>query len=369
MRSVTGKPNLIKLVNKNLILQLLEKKGAVSRAELAKLTKISAPTVSTIVNELITEGIVTELGEGDSSGGRKPTLLAFNPSSYQMVGIELKEGKFRAILTNLVGHILLEEQYSWQGEVLQIEELIRLIRKFLAASKGYIKGSLKGIGIAVPGATDNHRGIVIQATELGWKELPLRALLEQAFPVPIVVDNDVNMATLGEHWRGAGQQIDDLVFVSIGKGIGSGLILGGELYRGSTFFSGEIGYMVVSPHTLLDIEDGYGPLEHHYGNGAVDQATRNLPEYERPMVYREATYHLAYALVNMVSLLNPRRVILDSPDWLDQQFDLLKTIMDRYAPAKVELIKSALQGYATLFGAVYSVIKTEQASVVFRNEG
>jgi predicted NBD/HSP70 family sugar kinase len=366
MRTITGKPNLIKLVNKNLILELLEKKGPISRAELAKISKISPPTVSAIVEELIAEGIVSEIGEGNSSGGRKPTMLAYNPYAFDVIAVELKEGKIHCIATNLAGKVLVEQRYNWEGKRLVIEQLMERIRQFLREAEGRMKGHIKGVGIAIPGVTDIRRGVAIQATELGWKEVPLRDWLENELQMPVVIDNDVNMAALGEHWCGVGQHVEDLVFVSVGKGIGAGLVLNGELYRGATFSTGEIGYMIVSPHTLLDVEEGYGPLEHHYGQSAIERILRERPERDNPMVVGEMVRHLAYAFINVVSLINPKLLVLDLPALLEGEFDRLKALIQRYAPADVEIERSALKGYATLLGAVCSVIRAKQTSVVFR---
>ncbi len=368
MKRVTGKPSLMKLVNKNVILEILEATDPISRADIAKKSNISAPTVSLIIDCLIKEGLVTEVGEGESSGGRKPTLIAFNATSRYVIGVELKSGAVNCLATDLRGKALINRRYEWDGNRLFIVELVSIIQGFLDVCRSQLNGSVKGIGISVPGVTDIKKGIAIQSTELGWDRVPIRDELEKAFNIPIVVDNDVNMATLGEHWRGAGRNFNDLVFVSIGNGIGAGILLNGELFRGSTFSSGEIGFMVVSPHTLSQLQEGYGPLENHYGEKAIESMISMLSPEDQERKITEATHYLVYAIVNVVCVINPKKVILDLHGVLNERFDIFKALIQKYSPSEVQIDRSSLNNEATLLGAVYSLICSQQSSVSFRHQ-
>lgn len=164
------------------------------------------------------------------------------------------------------------------------------------------------------------------APEFNWRNLPLKQLLEERFGFPVQVDNDVNLAALGERWKGAAKGQDNVVLISVGNGIGAGIVLNGELFRGASFSAGEIGYLVVDPASLVRREPGFGPFEEAYSlsgfkrrvageYGSTEALTGFLPDYlnqeERARAFmQDYCRYVTYGVVNVVSILNPETVIL-----------------------------------------------------------
>ena len=149
---------------------------------------------------------------------------------------------------------------SGEGQKDGLEQLIKVIEQLIGNPR-LEDQELRGIGIGAPSITLHQEGIVVWAASLGWKDLPLKEILENRFQVPVFVENDVNLAALGESWYGTGKGIDDLVCISIGTGIGAGIIIGGKLYRGYSEAAGEAGYLVPDSSYLGKRYEQFGCIE------------------------------------------------------------------------------------------------------------
>lgn len=243
---ITGDLNLMKKINKSIVLELLRKASPLSRAEVAKTTGLTKATVSTLVAELIEENLLYEIGTGESSGGRKPVMLVFRQDAGYAVGVDLGVRDIHAVLTDLKGTIIHETRSSLRGmdtpeQVLgRLKECLRrLLNKAPASPYGVV-----GIGVGVPGITDD-KGTVLFAPNLGWRNIPLQSLLEAEFKVPVIIDNEANAGAVGEKEFGIGKNVSNMIYISVGIGIGSGIILKDELYRGASGYSGEMGHITV----------------------------------------------------------------------------------------------------------------------------
>jgi predicted NBD/HSP70 family sugar kinase len=243
---ITGDLNLMKKINKSIVLELLRKASPLSRAEVAKTTGLTKATVSTLVAELMEENLLYEIGTGESSGGRKPVLLVFRQDAGYAIGVDLGVRDIHAVLTDLKGTIVHETRSSLRGmdtpeQVLgRLKDCLRrLMNKAPASPYGVV-----GIGVGVPGITDD-KGTVLFAPNLGWRNVPLQSLLEAEFKVPVIIDNEANAGAVGEKEFGIGRNVSNLIYISVGIGIGSGIILKDELYRGASGYSGEMGHITV----------------------------------------------------------------------------------------------------------------------------
>lgn len=243
---ITGDLNLMKKINKSIVLELLRKAAPLSRAEVAKITGLTKATVSTLVAELMEENLLYEIGTGESSGGRKPVMLVFRQDAGYAIGVDLGVRDIHAVLTDLKGTIVHETRSSLRGldtpeQVLgRLKECLRrLVNKAPASPYGVV-----GIGVGVPGITDDQ-GTVLFAPNLGWRNVPLQSLLEKEFKVPVIIDNEANAGAVGEKEFGIGRNVSNLIYISVGIGIGSGIILKDELYRGASGYSGEMGHITV----------------------------------------------------------------------------------------------------------------------------
>jgi predicted NBD/HSP70 family sugar kinase len=231
--------------NSQLLLRLIYDRGPVSRADLARASGLTAPTVSEIAAGLLLEGLVEEVGLGPSTGGKRPTLLRVVDDSRQLIGLDLARGDFRGALMNLRGEIRCRVDLALEGRSgdAALELACRLV-ELLAARAEH---PLLGIGIGAPGLADAARGVVCASVNLGWHDLPLADLLQARAGLPVYLSNDCQVAALAEHLFGAGKPSPALAVINTGQGVGSGIVLNGQLLAGSPFGAGEIGHLVVDP--------------------------------------------------------------------------------------------------------------------------
>ncbi len=245
MDATIGNRRLMHEMNKSLILRAIRDKGPVSRTALTEIVSLSSATVTNIVDDLLQRGFVHEAGHEESAGGRRPVLLKFAPGAGYVIGVELVSGRIRAGLVDLGAGIdrVYEEditELSPMSAIAKIAEMIETIRHGVA---GRIR--IFGIGIGITGLVEPETGVVSEASNLGWRGIPLKSLIEERTGLRTTVENDCNANALAEMYDGAGQGAADLFCVTIGAGIGAGLILNGELHRGRDGSTGELGHMVV----------------------------------------------------------------------------------------------------------------------------
>ncbi len=244
----TGDATLLRKVNESAILEQIRRYGPITRSELARRLHLSLPTITRIVNELLSVGLIVESSTAGSSGGRRPGLLQFNFRSNLIIGVYVGH-KMVAALADLNGEILERRtQTSLSGEA-GLQQLIDLIRDLQQQAEA-MGLSVRGVGVGAPSIVSFPEGVVAWAPGLGWRDLPLKQQLEDALGLRVFVENEVNLLALGESWRGAGRGIRRLVCVSVGTGVGAGLILDGQLYRGTRGAAGEIGYIVPNERYL-----------------------------------------------------------------------------------------------------------------------
>lgn len=264
MTKIGGNQHLVRKTNLKLIIETVKKIGKISRAELAKELKLSAPSVSSNIDQLLKMDLLREVGEGDSGGGRKPILLEFNNEYGYVIGIDLSGENCKTALSDLLGNIIALEQFSLpedkdgQKIIAQTIHTIKdIFRQHPAAEE-----RLQAITVGTPGVIDPDSDTVRLSPQFrGWDNLPVRQILTAEFQVPVLLKNDINLAALGEARYGAGQKSSNLAYISVDLGIGAGIILKGKLLEGSNLAAGEIGYMVPGVDMLEEDFKGYGLLE------------------------------------------------------------------------------------------------------------
>jgi N-acetylglucosamine repressor len=243
-----GNRDLIRSINRSIILNVIKSQVEVSRASIAQITGLSPATVTGITGQLIDENLIFEKTTGDSSGGRPPIMLALNPRGGFVIGIKLMEGLVVGALTDLNASILAKDSIELLDRELDqsLETLEKLVRR-LYRTAGIPKKKLMGVGVGLAGVVDFSHGILRQNPFLGWNNVPLRDLLQTRLRVPVYIDNDVNTLTLGEKWLGTGQPVDHFIVITVGRGIGMGIVINGQIYRGKGGGAGEFGHMVIDP--------------------------------------------------------------------------------------------------------------------------
>ncbi|MFD1848586.1 ROK family transcriptional regulator [Oceanobacillus bengalensis] len=241
----TWNQHVVKKENKALVLETISEHSPISRADIANVTGLNKGTVSSLVNELIEEQLINESGPGKSSGGRRPVMLLFNQFAGYSIGIDLGVNYLLGVLTDLKGNICFEKRVKFNN--LTYEEILEEICKIvdsLTTSAPESPYGIVGIGVGVPGIVNKDSKILL-APNLNWRNIELKAVLEEKFNVPVVIENEANAGAYGEKKFGAGKDYHNVVYVSVGIGIGVGLILNGKLYRGNNGFSGEFGHMTI----------------------------------------------------------------------------------------------------------------------------
>jgi glucokinase len=361
--NVLGTPNLLRLVNRNSILSLLEQIDVTSRAELSSISGLSPPTVSAIVKELFNEGWLHNAGDGVSQGGKPPQLIKLNPDARYIGAIQMNHDKIRIRITNLVGKVYAEEQFKFHnddGQSMSIETAERLMN--LISAQQIDSDLLLGVGIAVPGVV-NAQGIVSNAPEFGWSREPIKEYFMKHLKFPVVVENDVKLAAMGDAWKR--KSLSGVsVYIHLDRGIGAGILIDGKLYRGSNFAAGEIGNLIVDPCqipvNLFEKPDRLGFFEAHYGSTALSLSSENSNE-ENNRHEDSIIKHFAYAVVNVAALLDPDTIVFGGimTSRIDNFLGKLLNALSGLITLTPKMYITPLGDDASLFGAARAVIENK----------
>ena len=362
MNNETGNSDMIKRINRSLILEMVKENQPISRAQIAKKLSLSKTTVSALVDELLKKQLVVELGESNigKGGGRPACMLGYNPSSAFLVGVDIGGTKILVKVTDLAGNLKHSLRVPTTNKV---DELAGLVTK--AIEEAELKSSnVIGVGIGVPG-TVNDQGVVIQSKALRWSRFDLHGEIS-LLSYPVFIGNDVNCAAMGERWLGSGENADNMIFIAIGTGIGSAIISNSHIISGQNNRAGEICYLT-SRH---DMESGLhnnlgkpGVLESkvsgtalsHHGYPSCDlfKAYSSGDEHASAII-RDFLTDLSIAIANMVSLLNPEKVVIGGgvSESMGMLVDEIREMVHSLTPIKTKIDIATLGGDAGALGAI-----------------
>lgn len=370
-------------INRSAILEIIRKESPISRNMIAEKLEVSLPTVMRIVDDLIKEDLIRPQSSKQWTGGRRRSLLEFNADAQVVIGIDLGGTHMFGAVADLGGRILDEIDIKRQGTngEQNFQLLAQLIEELLTSQK--IGGRrIRGIGVGAPGITRHKEGVVKWAYALDWRDMPLRQRLTECFHLPVTVDNDVNLAALGEWWFGAGQNTQNMILMAIGTGIGAGIITDGALYRGASEASGEIGHMIPGKEFLGKQYVEFGALEQiASGTGIAERAQRVLKGHREPArlktvasedvfdaarqgqewaqrIVAETVDYLAVAVADLSVSFDPEVIVLggsitSSADLLVQP--ILRRL-DGVIPTLPRLEISPLGRRAAVMGAIINVL-------------
>lgn len=241
---------LVRKLNTSLILDCLRTRGPLSRARLSAVTGLNRSTVSSLVNDLLEEHLVREIGLEPAGRGRPGMLLELSPDGGCAVGVEIGVDFISVVLTDFVAQILWRQRISSDpedGQDVIVERAEAIVRAALEIGKDRGLRSL-GIGVGVPGLVDVQQGSLVFAPNLHWRDVPLRQMWTQRFNLSVFVENEANAAALGEYYFGVARDVQSLIYLSAGVGLGGGIIIKGKLFRGSGGYAGEVGHMTMDPN-------------------------------------------------------------------------------------------------------------------------
>ena len=351
-----GNRGFMRTLNRSIVLNAIKTNGPIDRARIARRIHLSPATVTTITADLISEGLIYEKEPGDSHGGRRPILLAINPQGAYVVGIKLTETKAIAALTDLEATVLAKRSSGLNGfNPESAVELMAQLTNSLLVEAGVPSEKLIGVGVGLAGIVDFQKGIVRNATYLGWQNLPIRDLLHEKINAEIYIDNDVNTLTLAEVLFGCGQGIDNFLTLTIGRGVGLGIITNGQFYRGTGGGAGEFGHTVIDPEGAQCDCGKRGCLETLIGDPSLlRQAKSAYEKGELPAIpykpgdlaemalngnqiavniLKEAGAILGQSVANLINLFNPQRILISGEGVARGPifFEAMKKSMQTYA--------------------------------------
>lgn len=319
--------------NRDLVLRTIFANESISRAEVARITNLTRTTVSDVVNGLLEEGLVEEVGRGESIGGKTPILLSVVADSRYLIGLNLAQDKFIGAIVNLRGEIkeMVEEPVHDDDGKTALDLVYHIIDQLI---KKRIK-PIVGIGVGTPGLVNTREGVVVNAVNLEWQDLPLGQLLEKKYKIPVSVLNDSQATAIGEYvYGGDHSDNDNLIVVNVKHGIGSGILVNGRLFQGDGGGAGEIGHVVVQENGELCRCGKHGCLETVSSARAVlkhlkltslekAQSAFEAGEAKTMQVVDNAAHYLGISLANLIGTLNIEKIVLTGDmtrfgaKWLD----------------------------------------------------
>lgn len=371
----------MKSVNKSIILNKIRTDGPISRAQIAKEAKLTPPTVSSNVKELIEQGIVKESELGESLGGRKPTMLLIDQQAFYVIGVDAGPTTIKCILSDLSGKVLKRTSSKLTTPITNqqfLEMLKASIHSVLRDISSVMSEKVIGIGVAMHGVVDVETGTSLFAPNLGLTDIPIKEALEEAFELDVKVENDARAMALGESWFGDHGELSSMLAVNLGRGVGAGLVIQGKLYHGAQDIAGEIGHMMIDPRGNLCECGNYGCLQTFAtGPAIVQMAKRLLKEGSNTEVTGEKIYELAVeghedcihilaeagkmigiGLTNLIHIINPEKIVLGGAVTKSKQFLLpeIEKVIEKRAltprAKQTEIAITKLGDDATIIGAV-----------------
>ncbi len=314
-------------VNRSAVLRLIGHHGPISRADLARRLGVRPGTVTALARGLISSGLVAPVEMTSSSGGRPAELLGLVGSAAVAIGAKVADDRLVIVCADLDGEMIETETVAFDAAASNpFTTLATLLEPHVRqATNDHV---LLGVGIGLPGFEDPYGSGVVQAPLLGWRHLPIGEHLARSLNAPVLVDNDVNTLAVAESLYGVGRGFENFLTVTIGRGVGMGIVIDGELYRGARGAAGEFGHVRVEPGGQLCACGKRGCLETVASEPALVAAARKrriIAKTDGPeellakaagghagahQIYADAGAVLGSALASIAVVLNPQAVVV-----------------------------------------------------------
>ncbi len=316
----SGKPNLIRRYNMDLIRELILTKGPVTKVELAHLSGASVPTVNKIVNQMEADGLICSVSEGSNAVGRKAVSYIVNKDAGYFIVFFIQNGRVQAGLVNNYGEILHEESYSPDME--SLESVNRTVTDAIGVFSAEIPSEkLRAIGFGVPGVINPENRIEAIPTVPCWEGYDLRSELEERYKIPVFLENDVKLMTVGIYKSEFSEKYRNMVFLYVSEGLGAGIVINGHLYKGINNFAGEYGFMLPD----------FGRSEPHSGaTGDLEYKLRPLAQKKlrnEPFSDTEKDQYiqlLSGIITNFTAVLNPDVISVCSPNLTEDDLERIR---------------------------------------------
>lgn len=388
--------NLISKMNRRLIIDLIRTRGPINRAEVARITGLSIPTVMKITDELSDLNMIRVIGKRKSAGGKRPELYEFIPDVYYSLGIDIGRNRIKIVMMDMAANILHQDEIetfdTLPADAL-ISRIIDLIKNVLQACQ-LSEDQILGLGVGMPGLLDSEAGIVLFSPDFQWEHIPLIERLEEEFPFRTILENSNRTLALGEQWFGAGMGSNDLICVNLGYGIGAGIIEHGELVQGFSGSNGEFGHIILERNGPKCKCGNYGCLEAISSGYAIAETAKtallngkastlsaicqnNLANLEAKMVFESAKKgdklsceiinrsieYIGIGIATLINLFDPEQIILaggltKSKDFFEKSLNkYIQSFQMKFAGRKVRIKYGELGDYGSAIGAATLLVK------------
>ncbi len=320
--------DLAKLMNRKHLLNIIRRAGKISRKQLTDVAGLSVGAVSGIVAELLDHHWILEIGEGEYTGGRRQTLIKLNPRAGYAVGLKLMERRMVIAVTNFESEIISYDESLIFNES-SPRELANAIAQTVKVCMSKIRvkhTNLLGVGIGLAGVINSQTGVVHYSPFYGWRDVPLALYVQEALELPVTIENDVNTLTLTEQLFGVARNHETFLVVTIGRGIGMGLVVNNQIYRGSRGGAGEFGHTVMGASTLEMLASDpaiiarVGDTTLNTLQDVVDAAQAGHQGAIEALAY--SGQQLGIALANVINLLNPPLIVISGEGTMAGDFRL-----------------------------------------------
>lgn len=384
-----ARPNTIRDINKQIVLNYVRERSPISRAEIARETDLQRSTISSIVDELQKIGLIEEIGIGTSTGGRKPTLLKLKIGFPVAIGIDITPNKTKIALADLAGRVLEKEEFDTSRDTrLMSEKIINHLKKII---EKYPNHDLE-VGISIPGIANQSVGKTIYVPYFNWQDWNICKEIHDSLGLNAIIDNDANAIALAELWFGREniRKVSNFVTVLVGEGVGTGIIFDGQVYRGEFGAGGEFGHMIVGEKAPVSCSCGsiecweahssersviarYQKLNgsNQNGHGKIDFdnliSLANEGDKIAIEAFKETGKFLGIGISNLIIGLSPQAVIVNGR--ITKVWHLIKDELNQIAGRSVRrdipkptIIASTLGDETTLIGAIGLVLARKFAS-------
>ncbi|HYY96880.1 MAG TPA: ROK family transcriptional regulator [Pyrinomonadaceae bacterium] len=379
----------MRAINRQIVLNYVRDRGPISRAEIARQTALQRSTISEIVDSLLGEDLIEEVGAGRSTGGRCPTLLALRTSGAAAVGIDIAPTRTTVAASNLAGRVLEQEEFETD------HDFERAIERAVAAACRLVErstGKIEGIGVSLPGLVDPSTGRLLYVPYFKWSDLDVGPRIAAATGLEVTIDNDANAAALAELWFGHSEvsEARDFIMVFIAEGVGTGIIFDRQIYRGEGGAAGEFGHMIIGERAPVPCSCGsydcweafasgraavarYARLAG--GNGLsrqmsfaqlIDRALAG-EEAARAALLETARY-LGIGISNLIIGFSPQIVVVGGA--ITRAWDLVSDLFSETVKRSIRrdlptarITRSTIGDRASLMGALSLVLANKFASV------
>lgn len=254
-KAQAARGNTIRDINRQIVLNYVREREPISRAEIARETELQRSTISAIVEDLKLEGLVEEIGEGESTGGRRPTMLRLRTAGAIAIGVAITPTRTTVATSDLAGRVVEQEEFLTDPDS---EKTLGQIIDLVQAYSSRNRGAIEGVGISLPGLVNPAKGEAVYVPYFKWRDLPVSQVISAAVGLPVIIENDANAVALAELWFGRPEVSDarDFIMVLVAEGVGTGIIFNGQIYRGEGGAAGEFGHMIIGAHAPVPCSCG-----------------------------------------------------------------------------------------------------------------